>query len=245
MAVEIKCRFCKAPVQVENVNLDRMLAKCGSCNSIFDISSQAPQVAAPAAQGGPPRRRERGNVPMPNRVEVEWGGSALQITSKWKSTIGCFFLFFALFWNGITWTIVIASMFGEVKGGPGGWFLPLFLTPFILVGLGAGYLALAFLLNRTVIKVESGTLSVRHGPLKWPGNREIETGSLEQLYCEEYVGYTKNHRPVYQFSVNARTRSGGKIQVVKGLTDAEQALFIEQELEKHLGIEDQPVRGEI
>jgi hypothetical protein len=33
--------------------------------------------------------------------------------------------------------------------------------------------------------------------------------------------------------------------LVKGLTDADQALYIEQELERHLRIQDQPVAGEL
>ena len=91
MSVEIKCRSCKASVQVENVNLDRMLAKCTACNSVFDISTQVPHAAAPYPAGGAPPRRERGNLPMPKGMDVEWGGSMLQITSKWKSSIGFFF----------------------------------------------------------------------------------------------------------------------------------------------------------
>ena len=192
MIVEIKCRSCKAPVQVENVNLDRMLAKCTACNSVFDISTQVPQAAAPYPAGGAPPRRERGNLPMPKGMDVEWGGSMLQITSKWKSSLGFFFLFFGLIWNVITWSFVGAAIMGEVKNAPS--FLPLFLTPFVLVGFVTGYLAIAFLINRTVIKIDSDMLSVRHGPLKWPGNKDVPMGDVKQLYCEEYVGYTKNQR---------------------------------------------------
>ena len=241
MATEIKCRFCKAAVQVENVNLDRMLAKCGSCNSIFDISSQVPQAAAPAGQ--PTKRRERGNVPMPKNVTMESGGSSLSITRKWKTAAGCFLLFFALFWNGITWSFVVATLTGNMKGASG--FTVLFLIPFVLVGLVTGYLALAFLINHTVIKVERSILSVSHGPLRWPGNKEVQVGDVVQLFCEEYEAYRQNHRPVYHYAVKAKTRGGGKILIVKGFNEAEQALFVEQELEHHLRIENQVVTGEI
>ena len=40
-------------------------------------------------------------------------------------------------------------------------------------------------------------------------------------------------------------KDGGQQALVKGLTDSQQALYIEQELERFLKIEDRPVRGEL
>jgi hypothetical protein len=94
--------------------------------------------------------------------------------------------------------------------------------------------------NRTRIAVENGVLSVRHGPLPWPGNRTIAVAELAQLFCEEVIG-NKGSR---SYRVSALLKSGRKTQVLRGLGQADQALFIEQALERRLGITDVPVAGE-
>jgi hypothetical protein len=44
---------------------------------------------------------------------------------------------------------------------------------------------LAEFLNTTVITADMQTLSIRHGLLPWPGNREITSDSIKQLYCRQ------------------------------------------------------------
>lgn len=47
------------------------------------------------------------------------------------------------------------------------------------------------------------------------------------------------------YEIHAITHSGRTIKPVSGLESSEQALFIEQEIEKHLNIKDTPVKGEL
>ena len=68
---------------------------------------------------------------------------------------------------------------------------------------------------------------------------------LEQLYSKEHVSRTNKGGVRYSYEVHALTRSGNHVKILGGLSDTEQALFIEQEIEKNLRIEDTPVRGEI
>ncbi len=63
--MQVQCSTCGGVVPAADVNLDRMLAKCGKCNSVFDISSQVP-----AAGGGAMERRHRRRVALPSRVRV-------------------------------------------------------------------------------------------------------------------------------------------------------------------------------
>lgn len=68
MSMQIQCRSCRAKIQAEDVNLDRMLAKCRACNAIFDFSNQ---VDAPPTPSPAKARRDRGEVPMPGKLKVE------------------------------------------------------------------------------------------------------------------------------------------------------------------------------
>lgn len=234
--MQIRCRSCGETVPADDINLDKMLAKCRDCHAVFDFSDQV--------EGAPAKKRSRAEIALPKGLTVEDLGNDLKITRKWGRSLGCFFFVFALFWNSVVSVFVVGAITGSMKGEGAG-FLPIFLIPFVLVGLGTGYAALGLLLNRTVIGLEGGRLSVRSGPIPWPGNKDVETTSIEQLFCIEYESYRQNNVPQYRFAVHAVTREGGKMKLITGMEQAEQALYLEQLLEKHLGIEDKPVRGEL
>ena len=242
--LRINCRSCGTLIPAGDVDLETVLAKCRGCHAVFDFSDQVKRPSTPAKQ-----KRDRGEIPMPSAFTVEDGGRELRIVRKWGRGIAWFFVIFAVFWNGIVSVFVIAALSGaEFKdsktGEPAGNFIWLFLTPFLLVGFGMGWAALALLLNRTFIEVRDGVLSVRHGPIPWPGKRRLETSEIDQLFCIEYVAYQQNNVPQWRLALHAKTKSGDDVKLVTGLEGAEQGVYLEHLLEKHLGIEDRPVEGE-
>ncbi len=240
--MQIQCRSCDAVIPAEDVNLDKVLAKCRQCNAVFDFSAQV-KMAPSAAKA----KRDRGEVAMPASFTVEVSGQALQVTRKWARAPAIFFLIFSGFWNTIVSVFVIGAASGAMKdesGAAAGAFIWVFLTPFIAIGIATGYAAIALLLNITVIAVRDGTLNVKHGPIRWPGNRAIAVADLDQLYCAEYVAYTQNRVPQYRTALFALTKAGDRIKLVPGMDAPEQGVYLEQLLERHLGIEDRPVSGE-
>ena len=243
--MQITCRSCETAVPADDVNLETVLAKCRHCHAVFDFSAQV-RGSAPASEVK--KKRDLGELPMPKGLVVDDGGSVLTITRKWGRGPAIFFLIFSGFWNMIVGVFVVAGIagaFNEPKAGEmGGWFIWVFLTPFIAVGLGTGYAALALLLNRTTIRVDGSTLTVDHAPFRWPGRRSIDTYSLDQLYCQEYVAYKQNNVPQYRLAIHALQKDGTRVKLLGGIENAGQAIYLERLLEKHLGIEDRPVRDE-
>ena len=243
--VRIRCVGCSKEIPAEDVHLDRVLAKCVSCHAVFDFSDQVGKPGAIPSEEK--RKRDRGEIPMPKNLVVDEGMQSLQIVRKWSRGPAWFFLFFSGFWNSIVSVFVVAAASGMMKDEQGmgpGCFIWVFLTPFILVGLGTGYAALALLLNRTTIKVEGNELKVLNGPLRWPGTKTLDASQVSQLYCEEYVAYKQNNSPQYRFKVKAILLDGARVDLIPGCEDAGQALYLEQLLERHLGIEDRPVKDE-
>jgi len=241
--MQIQCRSCGKDVPSEDVNIDTVLAKCRACHAVFDFSDQVRTASTSPAK----LKRDRGEIPMPKTLIVAEGPSSLAVVRKWARGPAFFLLFFSVFWNLIVSIFVVAAASGSMKSesGPmGGGFIWLFLTPFILVGLGTGYVALAFLLNRTTIKVEGTTLTVSHGPLRWPGHWKVDTRQVNQFYCTEYVAYKQNNVEQYRMMVTALMADGARLELIKGLENAGQALYLEQLLERHLGIKDRPVHEE-
>jgi hypothetical protein len=249
--MQITCSSCGAPVAAKDVNLDRMLAKCAHCDAVFDISAQMPRP-----EGAVRAARARKLVGMPRGIRVvvdetlpaEGGGEPYRLSAaahphvvlvrRWFAPAVLFMAFFCVFWDGflVFWYSAALSAKGaHAHAAP-------LLFPLFHVGVGVvmTYTALCGFVNTTRIAIENGVLSVRHGPLPWPGNRDVAIASITQLFCKEHVG----NKGARSYSVNALLTDGTTSKVLKGLKDAEQALYIEQIVEKRLGIVDAPVAGE-
>jgi hypothetical protein len=108
----------------------------------------------------------------------------------------------------------------------------------VAIGLFFVYATLAILLNRTIIKVTSEFITVRHGPLPWWGNRSLPIDELEELYCYKH---TRRDSVSVWYSVNALTKGAKKVDLVTDLHNVAEALFIKQELKRWLKIDDDGV----
>ncbi len=89
-------------------------------------------------------------------------------------------------------------------------------------------------------------LSIEHRPLRTPfyPNRYITSREIDQIFVEKYVAGKTNGTPNYAFGVQAVLPGGKRIKLVKGLKTSDQALYIEQEIEAFLSIQDEPVDEE-
>ena len=87
-------------------------------------------------------------------------------------------------------------------------------------------------------------LSIRHVPLPYLGNKTVEASDVKQVYSKERISRSRRGGSV-TYEVHALTHSGRNLKLLSGLPNSEQALFIEQEIERFLRIQDVPVRGEI
>ena len=234
--MQLSCKSCGKPIAAEDVNLDRAIAKCAGCNAVFSF-------AGDLAVGGGPSRDETVPVPMPVGIKVDAWGSELTIVRRWFSQVFLMLIFFCVVWDGflVFWYFLISS-----TGDSGAFKLVFMLFPMLHVAVGVGltYYTICGLVNRTVIRVSGGELTVRHGPLPWPGNHNVFADDLKQLYCTEHI-HRRNNSTSTSYRVNALLAGGKKLKLLSGLTEADQALFIEQRLEEHLRIVDRRVTGEI
>ena len=180
--------------------------------------------------------RDRMELGLPDKIEFHHYGSYIEIVRKWFGWEILFLTLFAVFWNGflINWYTSIGNA-----------NLVALLFPLIHVAVGVWlvYYVIAGWFNHTHIFVSHGKLAVRHKPIPWIGNKEIASSNLKQLYTKEKILRSRNGRTV-RYEVHAITHGGRNVKLVEGLDSSEQALFIEQEIEKYLNITDVPVKGE-
>lgn len=229
--MDITCKRCGAFISADDVNMQALAAKCRSCSAVFSIADQV----APATGFAPQARLD---VPLPQRFTVERPGGALEISWRWYTPAAIFLTAFAVFWNGFICMWVAAAL----SGGAG--FFALFATFHALVGVAMAYGALTMFLNTTRVAASYNMLSVRHGPLPSFGNLDLPRDGLRQLYCVERLSSSRRSRSL-SYDLQAVKADGSAVTVLRGLESAEQALYLEQELERFMSIKDEPVRGEI
>ncbi len=165
---------------------------------------------------------------------------ALVLKRSWRTPQLYGLLTFCLFWDGfmVLWYTII----GMMDDPP----LTHVLFPLIHVAVGVGmtYRVIAGFTNTTTIAVRDGSLHISHSPLPWSRARTLAAAEIRQIYSGEKVR-EKKPTPTSTFYLGALLADGSKIPLVADLANAEQALFIEERLEDHLGIRDEPVEDEI
>ncbi len=227
--MQIHCRSCRAKVLADDVNLEKALAKCRGCHAVFDFRDQLEKSPRPR----PP-------VPLPSKFRVVDLGRELEISWKWFSPAQVFLAFFCVAWDSfLVFWYVMAFKEGAA------WIMKVFPLAHLAVGVGLTYATLAGFWNRTVVRITADGISIRHGPIPWRGNRIMPSTEIEQIYCEEQRGRSSPGGRIGAYSVNALTRDGRKVTLLRGLEEADQALYIEQAMEAGLGLEDRPVGGEL
>ncbi|MBM80993.1 MAG: hypothetical protein CMJ78_10425 [Planctomycetaceae bacterium] len=228
--IDLTCKKCKGELSLEDTDQEMHILRCRHCHAVFALRKKGEPPSEPA--------REKRFVEMPARCNIERGNDHLKITWRWFTVAVWFLIFFAVMWNGfmVFWHSMTISK--------GLWFMSAFGLIHTAVGVGLVYYIFALFINHTEITVSDGSIRVSHGPLPWGGNKTVSADSVSQLFCYERIRRTKNGGRNYSYEVKIARDRGRNQTLVAGLHDVEQAMFIEQEIEEFLGIEDRPIRGE-
>jgi hypothetical protein len=176
------------------------------------------------------------DVGLPRGLSLERFGTRMRIVRKWFSLKVIPLAIFAMVWDGFLFFWYANALEG------GSLITILFPLGHVSVGLGITYYVIAGFLNRTYIDVDRGRIQVRHRPIPYFGNKKLRSRDIKQLYAKEKIGSDNN---AGSFEVFVLTKDKKSISLIKGLESDEQALFIEQEIEKYLRLEDVPVKGEL
>jgi hypothetical protein len=128
--------------------------------------------------------------------------------------------------------------------GPGALIMIIFPVAHLAAGVGITYFTIAVLANRTVVTVAGNDLRIRHRPVPWRGNRNVDASTIIQLHCDQVISNSNRGSTPWSYRVNALLKDERRLRLLSGL-DKDQALFYEQKLEEWLGIEPYPVSGAV
>ncbi len=183
-------------------------------------------------------------IGLPANLKVTNEFGHLRIARRWFHSRFIPLTFFIIVWDGFLiflYTMLIRKLVaGDLS------VIPMLLYPFFhaIIGIGLTYYILAAYLNSTVIDLDFDSLTIKSGPLPYFGNMNIPARTLRQLYVKE-DGYIRSEGGIMTYAVHAILNDQKSIKLVGGFYNQQQAMYIEQELEKVLHIEDMPVKGEI
>lgn len=158
------------------------------------------------------------------------------ISWSWFSFDSIYLLGFAIFWNLIVFQFIGDSFFN------------LFVTPHVLIGLYLTYSCITGLFNKTRITIDKRYLKVRHYPLPWWPAPTLKLNTIRQLYVACREGSEGEHnRTVKYYELMAVLVDGSRKRLLgkDRASSLEDYLYLEQALERALGVKPYPVAGEV
>ena len=226
--VALKCPNCAAQIKTGDCDPAKGIATCGYCRSMITLPGYRPT-----------QEKKRLTMPLPPGMSIDESAGGTIITRRWFSVAILFLIFFCVAWDAF-----LIFWYGIAFTTHAPWIMTVFPLVHVAVGVGLTYFTLAGIFNRTWIKAVDGVVSVLHGPLPWAGNQVIPCSEIEQFFCKEKVSHGKNG-PSVRYEVWFARHDGTSRKLLGGTLTDEQAIYVEQRLEKALGITDRTVAGEL
>lgn len=160
----------------------------------------------------------------------------------WRNSGTTFFFFFGFFWCSIVSFILYATVQADRIKVNGVYTsdktqVYVFLSVFVVIGiatLGAGILGF---INKTYLVVNRSHLSYTHGPLWLSDVKFFKTQDIANLSTRRSKSGEVNKRPVYTHVVDINLKDGTAVKLCRVSTPND-AVFIEKQVEKFLGIKD-------
>lgn len=228
--MEIYCSYCNTKVTANNINLESKIAKCASCDNIFSIKSQLETLKTK-------EREYISNIPF---VTMNKNDATITFNITWFKgyTEAIFLTLFSLFWNGfmLVWFSIALSS-GQLT-------MALFGSIHALIGLFLAYYTICLYVNTKIIIVDSKKIFLEDKPLPFFGNKIIDIEKAHQLYTKEIVTYSKNRKNT-SYKLAIITSKNKDFDLPIHFSKKDEALYLEQEIEKFLKIKDIEVSGEV
>lgn len=230
-ATLLKCTNCQSPLPPAAVDRHREIATCRNCGRLVDVREQLRPPETPSSTGvrmRPPVELPSGMTiePKPNAMVPGAPSPGVTIRRRWL--------------RGKHW-IFLMVLAGLTVGLINLW-MSRGATALTVIGtlllFAWDYNVTAMFVNSTSIRANARGVEVRHGPLPslFGKSRSVPRERLKQLFATTHGNL---------FAVAAHLTDGSTLVLVAPLVSAEQALFVEQQLEKELGLVDFAVAGEL
>lgn len=238
--VDVVCPQCEKKFFIAAAVDPTAVAHCPACGAVSSAHRSKRETLD---------ERTRPVLDKPDGIECEDSGHSLTIWWSWRH-IGLILIF--VLW--VIWSafFLLMSFFSVVllwgKGMPEIIGVGVFVVGGMALNFGLGYALMLGLLNSTTVELNSGMITVRHGPLPWLATVEVPASRVKQLYVRIKVGGPNISWRLQQahdtFDLVTLLHDDTRQTLIAGHPNREELRFIEQQLEKRLGIQDQRLPDE-
>ena len=111
----------------------------------------------------------------------------------------------------------------------------IFLLPYIFIGIWITYANIATYINKTYVKINQSSLSIRHAPIPWLGNKTLNTRDIEKVYSEMTLIGGKSPQLLYSVCIVLKNKDN--IKLISRMVHDAAAVFITQEIKRYLGLD--------
>ncbi|MBX2814483.1 MAG: hypothetical protein KTR24_00730 [Saprospiraceae bacterium] len=230
----LECSHCFHLLGADEIDLEHSKATCNNCQATIDLDD--------ILRSDPYRRPE---VVMPDGVELLKLSNMLDIVVDWyrsspKRMVGSL-VFGSFFWNIVLLPLVFFFLFA------GDFLLVLFFIGHITTGIALVAYLLSIFVNKSHIEVTTEGIRIRHEPLPSPLNKKLflPKAQIDQLFvAKHHQRFGKKKSKVPSYTLHALSKQGKVIDLVTGM-DLETQLYLEQEIETYLEIQDRPISKEV
>lgn len=170
---------------------------------------------------------------LPSRLEIELDASSRSKRYKNNNAIVAIivnFMAVAFFLIGIGGNLIVL----------------LFMLPIVVFGLKMGVETLGLFFNKRTVTIEDEHVKITEAPFVIRQLIEdIHTQDIDQLFVQRYrTNLTVNGSPVYAHALYLIKKDGTRIKLLDN-SNAETVLYLEQKIERHLGIVDRAVNNDV
>jgi hypothetical protein len=233
----LRCHTCEKLLHSKNTHRDLGGALCSRCRAVFDLPNDSETVKEEQRQA---LRRPVEKLPEHFRL-VDEPGVGLRLSWRHIGHAQLRSVMFCVLWFG-------GLAAGYTQGFPGGELTgTILLCTIIYLAIGAllTYVVLARFFNTTNLVVSSSELRTDHSPIPWPGIHPIPRREIKQVFCRQRSRTRRKNRVHFTYDVYIQCTDGTEQILVEGLIHANQAIFIEQLIERRLELVDTGVEGEL
>jgi hypothetical protein len=215
--MQVNCPNCGEKVTAENINIQKMTAVCGACDTVF--SFDLPEAAAKA---------KRRKVKQPAKITLN-DSETLHMEFWTNFLLERNQAFLAGGFGGVFMAIV-ALLLTAAKAIP--FILPLI---FLLVALACFYSVALIVMNKTHIEMDEETIKVTRKPLPNVLNEghEVSLAGVTAIKYEETATSKKEAYDTPRYLVWAQTEDGSRRVIVNDVIE-DYAVFIAQRIEERL-----------
>jgi len=222
--VQITCPSCKSGIGSDNIELQKEIAKCGSCNAIFSISEEVNSIEQ--------EKEKRQEFLRPEGIELFFFKDEMDITIDDHMGVGEQCL---QFFHFLTLGTGFFYFFGEKP------ISLLLLVSFVLLSIYLVYRAATYShKHKTFIEINKDELNIRSRPSNYfTKDKRYSASDIDQIYLKS----DPNGSGQITLFALVNHPNGQKHEKLCLASNISKAKYLEQEIENYLGVKDRNIPG--